>query len=99
MRQSLIEVKADSMQAMSGHHPFYRRNVRNFLPSLRFTPCQFLNFVEHSCLQRKLSGPVTQKDFTLFFVAKGYRTMGSSPGRVHRLGWQDGILLSAASCH
>ena len=79
MRQSLIEVKADSMQAMSGHHPFYRRNVRNFMPSLRFTPCQFLNFVEHSCLQRKLSGPVTQKDFTLFFVAKGYRTMGSSP--------------------
>lgn len=43
------------------------------------TLCENLSFVEYSYLQRKLSGPVTTKGFTLFFVAKGYTTVGSSP--------------------
>jgi len=79
LRQSLAPVKADLMQPIEDYKPMYRRNVRNFMPSLRFQPCQYLNYVEHSYLQRKLSGPVTTSNFTLFFVAKGYNTVGSSP--------------------
>ena len=79
MRQAFLPVKADMMQPITEYQPLYRRNVRNFMPSLRFAPAQYLNCAEYSYLQRKLSGPVAQNSFVLFFVSLGYNTVGSSP--------------------
>jgi hypothetical protein len=79
MRQILVAVKATMMQPITDFFPMYRRNVLNFMPSLRFEPQQCLSYIEYSYLQRKLSGPVAKKNFTLFLVGKGYTNVGSSP--------------------
>jgi hypothetical protein len=71
--------KSDLSQNLIAQQPIYRRNVCNFMPSLRFSPPQMLIFETNCLLQHRLSGPVDSTEFTLFFVAKTYSSMGSSP--------------------
>jgi hypothetical protein len=57
-------------QGVSENMPVYRRNVVNYLPSIRFTPEQFVAVEEESLLQSRLSGPTHQGGFTWFAVSK-----------------------------
>lgn len=79
IRQMLVPMNSDVSQTVTDYQPIYRRNICNFMPSIRFAPEQFLTFQDHSVLGRRLSGPVESVDFTLFFVAKAYTSVGSSP--------------------
>ncbi len=71
--------KSDVFQSMLVQQPAYRRNVCNFMPSLRFSPPQMLSFHDGCLLQNQLSGPIDVTEFTLFFVTRTYSSMGSSP--------------------
>lgn len=63
-------VSAHVSQGVSENMPFYRRNVINYLPSVRFTPEQFVAMDEESLLQSRMSGPIHQGGFIWFTVAK-----------------------------
>jgi hypothetical protein len=73
------QVKSDVCQSLLVQQPTYRRNVCNFMPSLRFSPPQMLSFEDDCLLQTQLSGPIDATEFTLFFVTRTYSSMGSSP--------------------
>lgn len=73
------QVKSDVFQSLLEQQPIYRRNVCNFMPSLRFSPPQMLSFQDDCLLQTQLSGPIDSTEFTLFFVTRTYSSMGSSP--------------------
>ncbi len=73
------QVKSDVFQSLLVQQPTYRRNVCNFMPSLRFSPPQMLSFQDDCLLQTQLSGPTDETEFTFFFVTRTYSSMGSSP--------------------
>ena len=73
------QVKSNVHQGLMAQQPSYRRNVCNFMPSLRFAPPQMLSFEEGCLLENQLSGPADATEFTMFFVTKTYCSMGSSP--------------------
>ncbi len=73
------QVKSDVFQSLLVQQPIYRRNVCNFMPSLRFSPPQMLSFQDNCLLQSQLCGPINLTEFTLFFVTRTYSSMGSSP--------------------
>jgi hypothetical protein len=70
IRDELAPVQAHMTQGTEGNQPQYRRNVENFMPSITYEPPSFMVFQDHSVLSRRLSGPVDDVDFTLFFVAR-----------------------------
>lgn len=79
MYDNLDFVSSNLAQSVSENMPIYRRNVINYLPSVRFTPEQFVAMDEECLLQSRMSGPVQDTCFTWFCVAKGYANDGSSP--------------------
>ena len=75
----IIYCKSSVRQSLLGQQPIYRRNVCNYMPSVRFSPPQMLTMDLNSLLHHRMSGPVDATNFVFFFVAKTYSSIGTSP--------------------